>query len=144
MQKRAKLFSLFSKFNVQNMALQYILDDGLEETVKRFIKKLYRLDAWSAVKFFPALKNVKEELDYFIQYGITKLELSIIEDRRKEGEDVDERIWEAPFSSDLISFYESQKYSGIRRLWNMMCNCEGIFEDVIREYFLPSYLQTIG
>lgn len=64
----------------------------LEEKAKKYLNILLRNDVWSACDYFPALKNVKDEIGYYLKNGITKYAEDTINSRIKAGENVDEEI----------------------------------------------------
>ncbi len=90
------------------------------------------------------MKNVKDEIDYYLKNGITKFAEDAIKSRIKLGMNVDEEIWELEDSSCLVSLRKSVSLQGIRNIWGQLENLADLFEDVIREYFLPTYMNTIA
>lgn len=141
--KRAKLFSLFNKVNYQNSELKYIFDEDLSKYILHFANIIRRLDAWSASKYFYALKSVEIELDYFLENGITKMAEKEVARKIEEGGDVDEKCWETGNCCGELSFRDAQNANAIRILWSNICNCGEIFEDVSKEWFLPTHLSLM-
>ena len=142
--KRAKLFALFSKINYQNHELTYFSDESLTTDILHFAKIIRRLDAWSASKYFYALKIVQDELDYFLDKGTTPMAEKVKEYFKERGENVDEICWETNYCfSKELSFVDSQNATHIRTLWNKICNCGFILEDLAKEWFLPTYMGLI-
>ena len=82
----------------------------------------------------------KEELDYFIENGITKDAKRVIGSMEEKGEDVKTKIWETGYSNKLVSFAEAQKMNGIRMLWDKLNLMGKIFEDISKEWLLPTFL----
>lgn len=140
--KRAKLYAFFNKIHAQAEDLKYCNAYELEDEVRHFLDIILRSDVWSACDYFPALKFAKEEIDYYVEHGITRDAERIIAHRIQAGEDVDEEIWEATFSSAPVSFRKAQSHWGILHLWEQLENVGDIFEDTIKEYFLPTYLNA--
>jgi len=138
--KRAKLFSLFNKISYQNSELDYIENEILQERIQHFLRILRRYDAWSASYYFGAMQVVKEEVDYFVANGITIDAKKVIESYEKKGEDVQTEIWETSYSNKLVSFAEAQKMIGIRTLWDKLNLMGQVFEDVSKEWLLPTSL----
>ena len=103
---------------------------------------ILRSDVWSACDYFPALKLVKEEIDYYVEQGITREAEKMITCSIQAGEDVDAEIWEAPYRNSPVSFRETQSYWGILHLWERLEHVGDIFEDTIKEFFLPTYLNA--
>ena len=141
--KRAKLYAFFNKINEQSRNLKYCSSYELEEKAKNYLNIILRNDVWRACDYFPALKNVKDEIDYYLKNGITKFAEDAIKSRIKVGMNVDEEIWELEDSSCLVSLRKSISLQGIRNIWGQLENLADLFEDVIREYFLPTYINTI-
>lgn len=141
--KRAKLFALFSKANYQRSELNYMGDKNLTTDILHFANIIRRFDAWSASKYFYALKCVQDELDYFLQNGTTKMAEEIIDCLRKKGEDVEEKCWKTNYSFEELSLIESQNAIQLRGLWDSICNCGFILEDLSKEWFLPTFMGLI-
>jgi hypothetical protein len=141
--KRAKLFALFSKANYQRSELDYIDDMNLLNDIQHFAKIIRRFDAWSASKYFFALKIVQDELDYFLENGTTRMAEETIKHYRNIGEDVEEKCWETNHSLSELSLVESQNSILLRGLWDRICNCGFILEDLSKEWFLPTYAGLI-
>ena len=91
--KRAKLFALFNKANYQKEELKYFSDETLGEDIIHFAKIIRRFDAWSASKYFYALKIVENELDSLLEKGSTTLEENSLENLVQIGENIDEPCW---------------------------------------------------
>ena len=102
--KRAKLYAFFNKVHYQLNELNYCLHMEYEELTDHFLKILCRLDVWSAVDYFPALKFVKEEIDYYLEHHNTKMGDGVLASMIKNGEDVDLAIWEATNCAGEVSF----------------------------------------
>lgn len=141
--KRAKLFAFFSKVNYQNSELRYMCDENLKNDIVHFAKIIRRFDAWSAAEYFYALNSVKEELDYFIKNGITKRAEMVLDSLKESGKDIDEECWETNFSCKDMSLKEVQNAMELRSLWNKMCNCGFILEDLAKEWMLPTYMGLV-
>lgn len=141
--KRAKLFALFNKVNYQNSQLKYIFDEDLSKYILHFANIIRRLDAWSASKYFYALKSVEIELDYFLDNGITKMAEDILNSMKKNGKNIYEKCWEYHNSYENLSLSEIENAIGLRVLWDNICNCANIFEYVSKEWFLPTHLALI-
>ncbi|MBN7774146.1 DUF4365 domain-containing protein [Clostridium aminobutyricum] len=137
--KRAKLFALFSKANYQRRELEYMSDKTLTTDILHFSNIIRRFDAWGASKYFYALAEVQAELDYFLNNKTTKMAETIIENYRRKGEDVEDKCWMTRGSFEELSLIESQNAIQLRILWDRICNCGFIFEDLSKEWFLPTY-----
>lgn len=141
--KRPKLYALFNKINYQTRELQYILGGELEARIRHFLKIIMRSDAWSAESYFGAMCIVKQEIDYFMEHGITEDAVHIIQSMVDRGENVDEEIWEATHCEGFVSFREAQKTQEIHRLWDKLGLMGDTFEDITKEAFLPTSLGIV-
>lgn len=140
--KRAKLYAFFNKIHSQAEKLKYCSACDLEDEVRHFLSIILRSDVWSACDYFPALKRAKEEIDYYVEHGITREAEKMIAHSIEAGEDVDTEIWEVSYRSLPVSFREAQSHHGILQLWEHLESVGYIFEDTIKEYFLPTYLNA--
>ena len=138
--KRAKLYAFFNKIHAQAEDLKYCNACELEDEVRHFLDIILRSDVWSACDYFPALELAKTEIDYYVEHGITRYAEQSIDHRIQAGEDVDAEIWEVPYRNSPVSFREAESHWGIQHLWEQLENVWDIFEDTIKEYFLPTYL----
>lgn len=136
--KRPKLFAFFNKVSYQCSELQY--SGGDLELAHHFATILSRLDAWSAAKYFPALAQVKDDFFYFYEHGRPKELESILIRLREMGEDIEAEEWEGNDFSKLVSLSEATKTQCIAGLWSRMDNVGNIFEDLIKEADLPTYM----
>lgn len=141
--KRAKLFALFNKANYQKEELKYFSDETLGEDIIHFAKIIRRFDAWSASKYFYALKIVENELDSLLEKGSTKWEENSLENLVQTGVNIDEPCWNLNQSDTEMSLRDIEKIVGIRQLWDNLCNCGCILEDIGKEWFLPTYIGLI-
>lgn len=137
--KRAKLFALFSKINYQNHELEYFDDETIATDILHFAKIIRRSDAWSASKYFGPLRMVQDELDYFLDKGTIPAAEKVIKYYKDLGEDIDKECWETNYCSyKELSLVDSQNAMHIRCLWEKICNCGFILEDLAKEWFLPT------
>lgn len=141
--KRAKLYALFNKINYQRRELEYCSEHLLEERIIHFIKILMRLDAWSATDYFPIMKSLKEDIEYYLNNNITKEAEQIIECLSVQGKDVDEEIWENSYCAGYVSLRKSQQIISLISLWDKLTNLGDLFEDICKEYFLPTSLNIM-
>ena len=59
------------------------------------------------------------------------------------GENIDEPCWHFNQSITEMSLRDIEKIVGIRQLWDKLCNCGCILEDIGKEWFLPTYIGLI-
>lgn len=139
--KRAKLFALFNKANYQHRELQYTSDEELLKQLSHFAKIIRRLDAWSASNYFYPLKSIREEIDYFIENGISRKVAET--DYTKFNFDIKEKCWTTNYSSTALSYKECDNATWLRNIWDQLCNCSNIFEEDAKEWFLPTYFNCL-
>lgn len=142
--KRAKLYAFFNKINCQSRDLSYCLKKDYIKLTEQFVKELGRLDVWSAANYFPLLKNMKKEFDYFLKHKNTKIGMEALESRIQSGKSVDEKIYEDDDFDSLLSFREINQLNSVKLLWENFCNIADIFETTERSYFLPNYISCIS
>lgn len=139
--KRPKLYALFNKIRYQSRELEHVHEDNIIEYIDYFIKLLYRFDVWEEPIIIPFMQELRDELVYYNEHGMTKFTAGSIESMEKMGQDVDEEIWEATYCdvNRLVSFRRAQTIQGLHILWEQLDNLGNIFEEDCKEYFLPTY-----
>lgn len=138
--KRAKLYALFNKIHYQAKELKYCSQHEFESRIHHFLNILLRFDAWSASDYFGAMFTAKQEIEYYLEHGITKNAEIVINRMVQSGEDVDAEIWETSHFSDPVSFREAERIQGLISLWERLENMGDILEDITKETFLPTYM----
>ena len=136
--KRAKLYSFFHLVSVQHHELQYEDNVRKVEVAKKYAERLARLDVWGKNmpwKFFDVKKN---ELDFFYQNGITRVEKSLLDEEILKGENVDDPIFEATYFMNPASLRDIHAVHGIHGLWDQLNGLSGLFEDCAKHWFLPT------
>ena len=141
--KRAKLYAFFNKVNYQLRELNYSSNIEYEKLTEHFLKILCRLDVWSAVDYFPALKCAKEEIDYYLEHHNTKMGDKILNNKIARGEDIDSKIYEGTYCVGEVSFKEVILTQSLHLLWEHLCTIADIFEEDTKEAFLPSYFSSL-
>lgn len=141
--KRPKLYALFNKINYQRRELEYCYGNDIEERIEHFIKIIKRSDAWSACEYFSIMADIKEDIEYYMQCGKTKEEENSIRCFIENKIDVDEAVWENSHFAGLASLRECHHISSLVGLWNKLLNLGDLFEDVIKEEFLPTPLSIV-
>ena len=137
--KRAKLYSFFNKVNYQKSELEYCLTHKVE-MAKHFARILGRLDVWSAGHLWGVLSIYKEELQYFFDHGMTQIADGLLSEDRKNGKDIEACEWDATFCGEGVSLKEVHTIQGIHLLWQQLNSLAHVFEDVAKEWFLPTRL----
>lgn len=117
--KRSKLYSAFQRFLYQEMELKYInnAENGIE-LAKYFAGKILRYDFWNSTEMCPIIGKYGENVKKFIECGHPHLFSNPSQDELRH-----EEIW-----------YE------IMRLWGYLTLLARSYEDVWREWFLPTAL----
>lgn len=141
--KRAKLYAFFNKIHYQLKELNYSSHTEYQKLTDHFLKILCRLDVWSAIDYFPALKVAKEEIDYYLTHHITKMGRNNLASKIENGEDIDSPIYEGTYCVGQVSFKEINLIQSLHLLWEQLCNVADIFEENTKEAFLPSYFSNL-
>lgn len=136
--KRPKLYAFFNKVNYQLRELNYTLDEDYEERADYFLKILCRLDVWSAVDYFPALKIMKEEIDYYLEHHNTKQGDIKLKHMLERGVDVDGELFEGTYCFGVVPFRHLNLVQSLHLLWDQLNDVSNIFEDTAKEAFLPT------
>ena len=137
--KRAKLYAFFNKVNYQLKELNYSSNLEYIELTDHFLRILRRLDVWSAADNFLALKDVKADIDYYLENHYTRQGDEMLRRRIESGEDIDSEIYEGTFCVGEVSFREVTLVQTLHILWDSLCNVACIFEEDAKEWYLPSY-----
>ena len=98
----------------------------IEWYVKR--GKLFAL--FNKANYFYALKTVENELDSLLERGSTSWEECSLEKLVQTGKNIDEPCWNLNQSFTEMSLRDIEKIMGIRHLWDNLCNCGCILEDI--------------
>lgn len=115
--KRAKLFALFSKANYQkSILLEFVKDEELLKQCIHFATIITRYDAWSASEYVPLLDRLKEQLDNLLKNGTINI------------------------NENLIN--PSEEKTELIKLWTEICFMGDMFEDLLKEKFLPTYSEV--
>jgi hypothetical protein len=133
--KRAKLMAAFQKFAYQNSELAYTSNHDLAEVTTHFAKILLRYDFWESCEFWAPIKFAYDDLQRFLRDGTPQTPSEeVLRWSQEEG-----RAW----TDDGIEEYtlaELAQFHAIRNLWQQLSGLGKIYEEVCREWFLPTYL----
>ena len=145
--RRAKLYAAFNRFRYQRHEISYALDDysmGVElqpqesELLKlavHFLGIVLAYDFWTTTHAWPAV-----ELTHMCAESTFKMIGDVI-----AGESIESilgsRIDSVPVSDDLCEFLF---VSDIRSTFDRLANLGNMFEEVCREWFLPTFLGTLA
>jgi len=141
--KRPKLYALFNKINYQAKELEYCGQFEIVHRIKHFLYLLNRSDAWSARTYFPLMDYLKTEMDYYFEHGTTQGTERTLKSLVEEGVDIDEEEYEATYCVGKVSLRESTLVQELHLLWDRLASMGDVFEDVIKEYFLPTMLNVL-
>ncbi|OEU66332.1 MAG: hypothetical protein BA863_10660 [Desulfovibrio sp. S3730MH75] len=117
--KRAKLYSAFQRFLYQEAELKYStdLEKGIE-LAKYFATKIIRYDFWESTKICPIIEHYGKHLRLFLTTGRSGLFENM--------------------SNEEIG--QEMEWIEIVRLWESLTLLSRNYEDVWREWFLPTSL----
>lgn len=136
--KRPKLFAFFNKVAYQYHEIER--HKGDIDLINHFATIIARLDAWSAAKYFPWLNDLKIEFFYCektkrtLRSDLCNIQLS------KQGWDLESEEWEDDIFSTPVSLKASMEMHLLNDLWRRMDNIGRIFEDIMKETHLPTYV----
>jgi hypothetical protein len=162
--KRPKLYAAFSKFIYQEHNLRYLLTldpkseseellfstDGLK-TVLHYISIIKRFDFWNDTEMWGAIKLVNYEFVLVEALIIKKLAGIIITENDFNGlVKIDLSGFQNSGLMDIDDsnlfmheFSEYQFVNSIIQTWEHLANLNNIFEEMCREWCLPTYLARI-
>lgn len=143
--KRPRFYALFNKIHYQQHELEYVTQYEISDYIDHFIRIISRFDVWDEPICIPYMKNVKADIDYYLEHGITELEEQMVKEMEQRGENVDSKTWEATYCDEnsAVSFREAQRVQGLHRLWNDLSALGDEFEDMFKEFFLPTPIWCI-
>lgn len=136
--KRGKLFSFFNKVAYQYHELQN--SNGDIDMAKHFSNILARLDVWSASKYLPALSFVKDKFFHFHNHGQPLNLDQTLNSLEKLGHDINAFEWEDSNLLGTVSLSAAMNVMEIYEIWRVMDNVGRIFEDILKECDLPTYI----
>jgi len=124
--KRSKLISAFQRFTYQYSELKFHSDGDWRSMAEYFAKRIEAYDFWDDVEMCPIIGHYRDGLRRFIHNGQPELIQSSI-----------------PLV-DITTFHgnpnEEQKKHDIYMLWHGLSVLPKNYEDIWREWFLPTYL----
>jgi Domain of unknown function (DUF4365) len=129
--RRAKLYAAFQRFAFQNSNLETLNDERtIIEMARHFAARIAPYDFWDDTEIWEALGHYGQAVRHFLASGdATKLRLEpgVTEYERKRG---DNEGTEA-------------RAADILRLWKLLSHLGSNYEDVCREWFLPTALRYL-
>ncbi len=154
--KRPKLYSAFCKFAYQENEVQYLVEElvvgllsgencrsGAVRTVLHFCRVVERYDFWTRTDEWPVIRHLHGEL-LKVQRILTSVEKS---GRLSTGEVVREfpRLFAGSACAAeprevAMAELVSQR---VGSTWGQLRNLNNVYEEVCREWFLPTYLSSM-
>lgn len=133
--RRSKLFGAFNKFNYQRHELNY---DQSPEIILHFISIIKRYDFWNARVIWPALIGMYEELkeiEGFLTQEDLDNKITILHNKGLSNDYFFESVADA--NDFYIGFF-------VIPFWDRLCNLGRIYEEICKEWFLPTYFWYEG
>lgn len=124
--KRSKLFSAFQRFIFQHSELNWAEDGDWRSLAEHFAQKIARYDFWDDVEMCPIIGHYRDGLRRFMetgQPGLIERLVPLVDVKTFEGE-MDDHL----------------KKLDVFHLWHGLSILPKNYEDVWREWFLPTYL----
>ncbi|MEP2988470.1 MAG: DUF4365 domain-containing protein [Parasphingorhabdus sp.] len=121
--KRAKLVAAFQRFVFQDNELQYA--NGIDEIrtlADHFASRIAQYDFWTNTPMWPIIGNMSDALQRYISSG----QPNILNTRTPEGVEADYDGW--LIEQDILT------------LWKQLASLPGMYEDICREFLLPTGL----
>jgi hypothetical protein len=140
--KRAKLYAAFQKIAYQAHELEYVNNAVLLPRARHFAEILVRYDFWKSCDYWPAIKSVYQALDNFVTTGDPQLMASVdgFDPHSVNG------LWLDPIHGDgeVLPFAELHQLQQIRLLWQRLSSLGSMYEELCREWHLPTYMGIIA
>lgn len=140
--KRSKYYAAFQKFNYQKTSLDYVLDEDLIKKSIFFAKILLRYDFWTSKEAWAPIKIAHKHLKNLVDHSCPDIFESnlFLETERSDNSE----MWTSAHSGNKeYSGKEMYVFMQIRTLWNQLVNLGDIYEDVCREWKIPTYLGVL-
>lgn len=126
--KRPKLYAAFQRFVFQNHNLECEEDaEAIIEMARHFAQRIAHYDFWDDTEIWEVVSHHGKAVRHFLESGDAtqlRLEPGITEYERGRGDGN---------GADVRAL-------DILRLWKLLANLAGVYEDVCREWFLPTAL----
>ena len=130
--KRAKLFAAFQRIRYQEIELQYATDaENLKQLANIFASRLLRFDFWDSTEMCPLLGYYAGALKQLLDHGepgLLTLNMDAIREASNGNEEHMQQIIARARLDEIVGLWEKLSLLGRN------------YEDVWREWFLPSWL----
>jgi hypothetical protein len=135
--KRAKLMAAFEKFRYQQHQLEYVDNEELPRLASHFSQILLRFDFWKACEWWKLIAYLHQSLLTFSKSGSPGL--MRLNATATSNLELDEPSWTDGYSGYReYSRRELMRFQEIRQLWDQLANVGNVFEEICREWFLPT------
>lgn len=124
--KRAKLIAAFQRFGFQNNELGYAHEDEWRALALYFANRIARYDIWSDLPMWPIVTYLGNALKRFLETGQPGLMSDVT----------------PPSFKDEFAYYNRKQ--DVLELWRMLENLSRIYEDIAREWYLPTGVGFTG
>jgi len=124
--KRAKLLAAFQRFQYQYSELQHQDNGNWHALARYFAKRIEPYDFWDDTEMCPMIPYYGERVRQFLETGQPGY-LSLHEEAVPEN-----------FKNE--KFFEQMKEQNALELWRGLAHLTNLYEDVWREWFLPTGL----
>ena len=120
--KRAKLFAAFQRFMFQNVELQHVYGEDHKALAKYFAERISGYEFWTTTTMWPMVELLGQAVKRFQETGNPGLT----------------RRFEVPAAFDNDEFKTWMDDSEIKELWRQLSLLPQMYEDICREFFLPT------
>ena len=136
--KRPKYYAFFNKISYQLNEINYIGDNSLISQCKYFSEILLRFDIWNHSELWPLLDHYKKKLTGFADTDHSKM----LKDFEKNEKKV---RWDPAYHPQDIFCTKSEMvyYMEIRGLWEEMNKLYNVYEEICREWFIPTMINEL-
>lgn len=128
--RRSKLFGAFNKFNYQRHELNY---NASKEIIINFISIIKKYDFWNTKLTWPPLEGMYDELlkiEKFLMTNDIEEKIQLLKERNiSDSYSVDD-------AKELDDFFINLF---VLSFWDKLCNLGRIYEEICKEWFLPTY-----
>lgn len=142
--KRSKYYAAFQKFSYQKSSLDYVYDDDLIERSTYFAKILLRYDFWTSKETWHPMKVAHQHLMNLVDHSCPDMFEKRPSTHEENQVEDDTRKWTSAHSGNReYSEKEMLVFMQIRTLWDQLLNLGAMYEDVCREWNIPTPLGVI-
>jgi hypothetical protein len=132
--KRPKLYAAFQTFTYQHHELEYTRKTDLSRTSKYFAERLLQYDFWSKCEAWGLIERLHQHLQSLLKKGVPgQLRAYPVTNTAAYKQWVDQ-YGDRYALKDLLNSFD------IRALWASLSNVGNTFEEICREWFLPTFL----